>query len=693
MTTIIYIVGIVLLLQLFNLQIAHGTEYREKSNTRLTRESILEAARGSILDSNGNKLAYDTLGFKLELYKSKADNDSLNNTILKIIQVLEQNGDSYKDSFPIDINPFRFNLATEEKIAKWKENNKIEAEATPEECFYIMKEKYKINNDNVEEVRRILAIRYEITTKGYSNTKAITISENISLQSTLILDERSSEFPGVNVVVQPVRNYPSSNLASHVIGNINRVGEEDIKGKEDIYEVDDIIGRTGIEYVFEEYLKGTNGTKQIDMTVDGTVTEEYITKEAVKGADIVLTIDGNLQKVTEETLRNTIDKIRNGGFSQQYNANAGAAVVMNVKTGEVLAMASYPDFNPQDFVGGISVDKWNEYNNNTYNPLRNKAEQDSYSPGSIFKMITAIAGLQTGGVSLTEKINDTGMYNKYQTNGPKCWYYTSYHRGHGWLNVSGAIQHSCNYFFYEVGDRIGIDNIEKYARYFGLGEKTGIELSSETAGIIASKSAKQQYVKNGDKTWYPGDTLSASIGQSYNQFSPLQIAKYISMLCNGGKQLDVTIVKSVLKSDGTEVPREEVNTFVKQKLGLTEDNEEELEINPEYLDAILEGMRSVTGDSGGTAYNMFKDFGIEVGGKTGSAEAGKENGKDKVNAWFVGFAPFDDPQIAVVVFIENGGHGNYCGETARTIIEQYFGMNTNGVQEDMTAIPYTETNR
>lgn len=694
-TVVIYIIGIILLLQLFNLQIIHGKEYREKSNTRLTRESVLEAARGSILDGNGNTLASDTLGFKLELYKSKADNETLNNTILKIVNVLEQNGNTYVDSFPISINPFAFNLSTDEKIAKWKKDNKIDENATPEECFHFMKEKYKISNESVEEIRKILSLRYEITQKGYSSTKAITISENINIQTALIFNEQANEFPGINVIVQPLRNYPSSNLASHILGNIGRVAETDAEYKMENYQPDDIIGRTGIEYVFEKYLKGENGTKQIDMTVDGTVTEEYITKEAVKGSDIVLTIDANLQKVTEEALKDTIDKIRNGGFSQTSNANAGSAVVMNVNTGEVLAMASYPDFNPQDFVGGISTDNWNAYKNNEYHPLVNKAVQDAYSPGSIFKMITAIAGLQTGNITLREEINDTGIYTKYADSPKRCWYYTSYHRGHGRLNVSGAIEKSCNYFFYETGDRTGIDSIEKYARYFGLGEKTGVELSSETTGIIASKAAKEKATPDGqDKRWYPGDTLSAAIGQSYNQFSPLQIAKYISMFCNGGKKLDVSIVKSILRADGSEVARDEINQYVKEKLNLPEDTTEDLEINNEYLKAILEGMKSVTGDSGGTAYNMFKNFGIEVGGKTGSAEAGKnKDNTDKVNAWFTGFAPFDNPQIAVVVFIENGAHGNYCGETARTIIEQYFGMNTNQVQEDMTAKPYTETIR
>lgn len=360
----------------------------------------------------------------------------------------------------------------------------------------------------------------------------------------------------------------------------------------------------------------------------------------------------------------------------------GSAVVMNVKTGEVLAMASYPDYDPSKFVGGISTADWNEYNNDPNHPLVNKAIQVSYAPGSTFKMISAIAALESGVVTTTEKINDTGVY-KLGNQTWNCWYYTDYHVGHGKVNVSDAIKHSCNYYFYEVGNRMGIDNLVKYAKYFGLGNKTGIELGDETKGVLASKETVEAL----GGTWNAGDTLNAVIGQGYNEFSPLQMAKYISMLANGGNEIDVTIVKSIMNADGTEVPREEIDEYVKEKLNLTDDEETDVTINQEYLQAVLDGMQSVTQETGGTAYNIFKDFSIKVGGKTGSAEAPG----DKVNAWFVGFAPFDDPEIAIVVMVENGGHGNYTAEVVKEIMEEYFGMNIEDVDEDMSQQAYTET--
>ena len=499
--------------------------------------------------------------------------------------------------------------------------------------------------------------------------------------------EGSEKFSGINIVVKPVREYTSGNLASHILGYAGKISSEEYETRKNYYTQNDIIGKTGIEYVLEEYLKGKNGTKQIDMAVDGTTTAEYISEEAVAGSDVVLTIDANLQKITEEALAGNIQKIATGGFGKAYDAKAGAAVVMNVNSGEVLAMASYPDYTPAEFVGGISNENWAKYRDNEAKPLVNKATQNSYSPGSTFKMVTAIAGLESGVINLKTTINDTGIYTKYRDYQPRCWVYTDYHRGHGYLNVSGAIEKSCNYFFYETSDRMGIDNLVRVAKYFGLGSKTGIELQSETAGALASKETWARLHPN--EPWGPGNALQAAIGQSDNEFSPLQMAKYISMLANGGKKVDVSLVKTIRNADGSETQKEEMNQFVNKKLGLEEDNSENLEINQANLKAVLEGMKSVTSDTGGTAYVRFKDFDISVGGKTGSAEAPN----NKVHAWFVGFAPFENPEIAIVVMVENGGHGNYTAEVVRDIMAEYFGMNTQNVEEDMSAVPYVEMMR
>jgi len=692
-TIFVYILGAMLIAQLVNLQIVHGKEYREQSNTRLTRISEISGSRGDILDRSGNKLATIRVSYNIELYKTNIETQELNDSILKLINLLEKNEENYEDTFPIKIEPFEFKIKDNE-LSKWKEKYDLDENATAEEAFYKFKEKYKITNENIEEIRKIICIRYRITTEGYSSTKSLEIATDVKVETVAELSEKSSSFAGVNIEQDSVRTYTSGSLASHIIGYIGNINSEEYKKLKDEYDRDDVIGRTGIESLFEQYLKGKDGEKQIDMAVDGTTTAEYITEEAVSGSSIVLTIDSNLQKVTEDALKNTIKKIASGGFDDKIDTQAGSVVVIKIDTGEILAMASYPDFEPEKFVGGISNEDWKAYRDNENKPLLNRSIQSSYAPGSIFKMVTAVAGLETEAITIKEKINDTGIYQYYKNDPHKCWIYSDYGRGHGYLDVTGAIKNSCNYYFYELGRRIGIDTLSQYSKYFGLGIKTGIELPSESAGTLASKETKAKLMAGASKEqlkqWNPGETLSAAIGQSYNNFTPLQIAKYIATLANGGKEVNPTIIKTITNADGTEVSKEEIEKFSNEKLGITEEeNQETLEINPEYLSAILEGMRSVTSETGGTAYGVFKDFNVEIGGKTGSAQAGDGN----VNAWFTGFAPFDNPEVVVVAMVEKGAHGSYTGEIARDILAEYFGINSQKVQENTNAIPNTEQER
>ena len=684
---LVYLIGIILIVQLFNLQVVHGESYREQSNTRLSRTSIIKAARGSILDRSGNELAGVKTENNIEIYKTNISDDELNKSVLNLVELLNKYQIGYDDTFPIKINPFEFTISGDE-LTNWKKKYKIAEDATAEESFYKFKNKYEITNDNVEEIRKIISIRYIITTTGYSATKSITIATNVNEEVVAQISERNSDFPGVSISTNAARTYLAGNLAAHVIGYTGKIKEDEYNANKDIYNIDDIIGKTGIEYVFEKYLKGTDGEKQVEMSVDGTITGETVAKNAIAGSDVVLTIDSNLQKVTQDSLENCINKIRSGGFAQTYDAQGGAAVVMNVNTGEVLATASYPTFEPQWFVGGISQENWAYLRDDSRHPQINKTIQSTYEPGSTFKMVTAIAGLETGAITTKEIINDTGVYRKYNMEW-KCWYYTSYHRGHGYQNVTQALQHSCNYFFYETGDRMGIDNLSKYALHFGLGKKTGIELPNEKEGAVASKETYAK-LRNGGRRG-PGDVLNASIGQGDNNFTPMQIAKYISSIANGGNVVKPTIVKSILNSDGSEVSRDEITQYTNEKLGYS-DTDDGITINQESVNVAKEGMRIAASEAGGTAYNIFKGFNQEVAGKTGSAEAGKDkNGNDLVNAWFVCFAPYEKPEVAVVVMIENGGHGNYAAEVARDVLTQYFGMNeSTEINESMTATPFVE---
>lgn len=628
---------------------------------------------------HGNVLVSTDMGFSLEMYKTKVDNHILNSSISLMTSILEQNGDTYKDNFPISINPCEYHFSSEEDLANWKDKYKIPKEASAEEAIYIFKDKYEIESEEIEEIRRILAIRYAISTEGYSATKSIEISSSISRQSAVMLQENSSALTGVNITVEPIRQYHMGNLASHVIGYMGRISDKnkaefEENGDTHEYESNDKVGQAGIEKVFEEYLRGIDGIKQIDMDVDGSITGEYVSQEAIGGTDIVLTIDANLQEVAERALAANIEKIKAGGFSKAYNAKGGCVVVTKVKTGEILAMASWPDYEPAIFYNGISTEKLNEYNQ--LNVWRNKAIQNPYAPGSIFKMVTAIAGLETGVTDTKERINDIGVYPAAHE--PECWYYGSYGRGHGPINITQAIEKSCNFFFYEIGNRMGIDTLSKYASYFGLGRKTGIELTGEVSGVLAKRSITEDE----GTPWVVGNTLVAAIGQGYNDFTPVQMAKYLSMVANGGNNVEMSIIKSVVNSDGTEVSDEQLNEFLDKKLNRPQ--KEDVQIDPikeETMKAVFAGMKSVT--ETGTASSIFQNFDIEVGGKTGSAETSSKANAD-VNAWFAGFAPYDDPEIAIIVLVENGGHGYYTAEVAKEIITEYFGINAKVIHEDMT---------
>ena len=636
LTTIIYIIGIILLIQLFNLQIVHGEEYRETSNSRLTRESVVRAARGNIKDRMGIELVRTETGYSVEIYSTKVNDEELNNSIKRFVEILEANKDEFVDNLPIEVEPFEFTMDSEDEQKAWKNNNNIDENANAEQVFNTLKEKYEISENDNESARKIMAVRYEITRNGYSNTKSVIIARDISNTSAVQIREQNAKLSGMNVVTEPIVSYTSGSLASHVLGYVGAISAEEYETRKDTYRNDDIIGKDGIQKVFEEYLKGTDGVKQVDMTVDGAITSEYISEEAVSGSDVILTIDANLQKVAEDALEQNIKDIASGKFGDEYDADAGAVVVMNVNTGEILAMASYPDYNPGKYAEEYTQD-------DSSGKYMNRAISGVYAPGSTFKMVVASAGLDTGEITTSTLINDNGIYPYGDRQA--CWYYRSYGVGHGYLNLTQAIKYSCNYFFYDLGYRLGIDTIAEYAGYYGLGKRTGIELLGEEKGTVASK----EYAESLGNDWYISDTLSAAIGQSYNNFTPIQMARYISMVANGGKNVDVTLIKSIINPDGTEVSKEEIESHTKETIGTENEVKEDLDISKENLDAIRAGMKGVTSESGGTAYSTFSDFDIDIAGKTGSAQTGIEG---EAHGWFVGFAPYENPEIAVVVFVE-----------------------------------------
>lgn len=677
---LVALIGIVFIFQLFNLQIVNGENYREQSENRLVRETKITAPRGEIYDRYGKVIVTNETSYTVNMYYTKIEKSVLNEALLKLANILEKNEDEYSNNFPINFETMEF-TKNEENARKWKISNKIDENATVQEVIDFYKEKYEIDNENIEDVRKIIALRYEIATKGYSSFKSAVLAKDISQESMLEIEERGRELPGIIITTTPKRKYVAQNVASHIVGYVGKISSSElIKRKELGYTQNDMIGKGGIEATYEEFLRGEDGVARIEMDSKGNLTGKEETTESKMGNSVILTIDLDLQTKAEEVLQKYINKIQTGGFAEKYkDATAGALVVIDTKTSEVLALASYPNYNPEDFTNGISNTEYKEYFLDENKPMFNRAIQGSYSPGSTFKMVTAIAAIESGAIGPHEEMLTKGVHD--QGHKPACWIWKGYRTTHGYVNAEKALKVSCNYFFYEVAYRMGIDTLAEFVKKFGLGQKTGVELIGEISGTVASREYmnKLNAQDGGKRQWMIADTLSASIGQSYNSFTPIQMAYYIATLANGGVKNELTIVKDVISWDGTEIPKAEVDELVDKKINKVETTNGDLEISSETLKIVFEGMRSVTGETGGTAYSTFSSFPIEVAGKTGTATA--SSGSD--HAWFVGFAPYDAPEIAVVCVIEHGGHGSYTAPAVKEVMEEYFGYNNEDENEDM----------
>lgn len=679
MYIVVIVISVIFIATLFNLQIVNGENYREQSEKRMLRTKNITAPRGEIYDRNGVILATNKLSYDVELYKVRVSTKEQNDGILRLVEILNENSDKVYSTFPVndDLNGFNFENTEEEQ--KWKKEMKLDSTLTFDQVIDKYIEKYELQDysDNRLNQIKMIEIKYEANLNGYSLFNSATIAKDISQKSVAKIGEEKYKIYGISIVSVPKRYYPNGNLLSHTIGYVSKISSTEYeKEKEEGYSVNSVVGKAGIEQSFEKYLKGKDGVIKEETDTIGNVSSQTETTEAKSGDNVTLTIDYRLQKVAEESLLNAINGLQNGTLvgKKFSDANAGAVVVLDVDSGEVLASASYPTYDINSLIGGISLKDWNALQNNSLHPMLNRVVSGTYSPGSTFKMLVGMAGLMNGKITVDEKYYDPGIY-PYGYH-PKCWLYTDRHMTHGWINIEGAIKGSCNCYFYEVGRRIGISEIVKYAKLFGLGQKTGIELSGEVAGTIAGADDKSE---DGLKSpWYLGDTLSAAIGQSGSSYTPIQLANYIATIANGGKLNKVSLIKSVDNEvAGTSESLADINKYTSEYTGVNFE-EKDLNINSEYIDAIKKGMLSVTSETGGTSYIVFKNSDIQVAGKTGTAQV--PNGNN--NGIFVGFAPYDNPKIAVVAVIEHGGEGTYTANVVKPIMEEYFNIDKESKQNE-----------
>lgn len=656
---ILYILTVLLVFlvvqRLFVLQILNGENYREISDSRLARNIPVKAPRGEILDRYGRAFITNRMGYTIAIAKIDDDTNKLNEVVFNLATLFDANSLTYQDTLPISKEaPFVFEFTGEDrekenKEKEFKKKFKIDENLSADETVSKLLARYKIADDyNKAQARKILGIRYEMEQRDFSSNNAYVFAKDVDISLVTQVKEQRDRFSCISVYEEPIRQYTHGTIAAHILGYIGIINpDEYAELKTKGYGMNDYLGKQGVEKAFETYLKGTDGTNSIERKIAEGESEIVYLRDPIPGDSVMLTLDLDLQMAAERALEENINRIAaTSTYNNGSDANAGAAVVIDVNSGEILALASYPTYDPSRF----NID-FNQLLQTSGNPLLNRALSGIYEPGSTFKPVTAIAALEDEQVTPTETIDTKGRY-MYLGHSFDCHIFRSSGGTHGIVNISEALRDSCNYFFYEMGKRTGIESINYYAQSFGLGEYTGIELSEEAKGQLASP--EQRKAAGGE--WYPGDVLQASIGQSDNLFTPVQIANYIATITNGGTNYKAHLLKAV-KSNAQQAITYEVVPEIRHKVDIKEEN----------LNAVLKGMGLVTAENGTAGYT-FAGFPVKTGGKTGSAQVSRGS----ANGIYVGFAPYDNPQIAVAVIVEHGASGSGISPIARDIFEQYF---------------------
>ena len=669
--------------RLFNLQIIETDGNTDNLDVYVTQTRV-KAARGDILDRNGNILVGNRASYDLVFnHYVITSSDNTNDSLMRLIQKTRELGITYMDHFPITKDrPFEYTLT--EYTTAWQgyfqsylRDRSIDSDITAPLLMQRMRERYKIPEDwSDADARAVIGLRYEFDLRGVVNLSSYVFMEDVSDEHLSALLELNT--PGLMVEASTVREYHTK-YAAHILGTMGAMTNKQWEKVRDAYKagegpeyyMDAQIGQSGFEAAFESYLHGVDGLRRDTVDKNGAIIsqEYYEGKEPKAGNNVETTIDINLQTIAEDALADIIDWLQNPEDSKTdknqeltgRDVEGAAVVVMKVKTGEILACASYPTYNPitynQDYEEILKMD---------FDPLFNRAFHATYAPGSSFKMVTLYAAMELGGgtegrlFQYGETINAQGKYRRYEDQGfaPACLLWNSYGRMHGVIDAAKALEVSCNYFFYELSDRfISGATLDEAAKGFGLGEKTGIELD-EAVGMRANAENKAKLYKGALASWGVGDKLNASIGQSENRLTPLQLCVYVATVANKGVRMKATFLNRVVASD--------YRTLVYQNEPVVAST---LKMSNATYGTLVQGMKQVITGPSGTARTTMQGLSVEVAAKTGTAETGRLGSDD---GSFVCFAPVDNPEIAIAVFGEKAAHGSTLGRVARDVIEYYF---------------------
>ncbi|MBQ8057433.1 MAG: penicillin-binding protein [Ruminococcus sp.] len=645
-------------MRLFNWQIVNGDQYKEISAKSTSYTEVSDATRGEILDVNGKELAVNKTAYNIVINKIYVKEGEINSIIIRLLQLCHTCNAKWIDALPIDIvnGELSFENDSEGSLSYIKGESMLNNEqlSSPDEILTALAERY--DADTIEDLatkRNVVSVRYNMERSGYSYSQAYIFAENVSSDTVAVVSEQTQTIPGVEIRVTNERVIKNGTLIPHILGVVGSLSAEEYEeNKDNGYEMNDVIGKFGIESALEDYLRGQSGEKTIVKDENGNIISETESVKAEPGDTVYLTIDSNVQAVANYSLQKNINRARAEGESEVRAAKAnkkaqqerlgedcycGGAVMISTKDNSVIAAASAPNYDISKYYDS-EYNAW--LNTHEHSPMFSRTFDGSFSPGSAFKPCVALAALQEKVITKNTAIRCTKHYDYYPDDVVDCM------GTHGSISLNSAMTVSCNYYFAETGRRLGATTLYLYAEKFGLGVKTGLEID-ESVGVLAGRDST---------TWYVGNTVQAAIGQSDNTFTPMQLATYMSAVANNGVRYQTHMVRKIVNYERDEVvlyndPKEPV---VLADAGISKEN----------MKTVKNSMRSVV--TSGTA-TIVSAYPKAVAAKTGTAE---NAGSDHVI--FVCYAPYDKPEVAVAVVLEHGAKGKYAMYTAMDMMDAYF---------------------
>lgn len=616
--------------RIFSLQVSNAQTYLDQAAGISRYTAVIKAQRGEILDRYGREIAVNREGYNIVFNRAYIDIENINSTILKLSKLLSEKNSKWVDNLPISQSaPYTFSQDKSD-VEKMISALGLAHYATADDCISAMISKYKLENYDVATQRRIMGVRYSMQIAEFSVANPYTFAEDVPSEIMQIVLESGFMLDGVSVDIVPFREYVQGDLAPHIIGSVGLIDATEWENYKKLgYSYNDKVGKSGIEKLAEEYLHGTDGEITYRIDSAGNILSSEITKQPVAGKTIVLNLDKKIQTITQSALKETIDKMQAEGGT----VTGGAAVMMNVKNGQIYTAATYPSYDLTTY-----TENYKKLAADTKGlPLTNRAFNGIYPPGSTVKPVVAVAALENKHLLEDEHVVCLQTYKYFSDYQPSCM------GRHGSIGLKNALSKSCNYFFFEMGKRVGITTMTKYFKMFGLGNNTGLDLGASTGLLIEPES-----------DGLGGNTLQAAIGQM-NAFTPLQLAIYVSTLANEGTRYSAELVNRVVSYDMSKVYK----TFDPSVM-------ENIEISDNTIAAVKEGMLSVTEDGTGSA--VFKSYPIKIGGKTGTSQVeGKAD-----HSVFIAFAPFDNPEVAIAVVLEHGSSGYSTNSVAKSMMDAYF---------------------